>query len=285
MEFEVLRRKIDIRWSHILLYLGVFLGLNLLISLPGFVYFVFIDFTLDGYLDYLLATGYLLAAVLMPLIAFIFLRLSGIFKMKSDVDFCRSMGGVNFLVMGTISILGFLATIYYGYTTGIVVGSILGLVGTFAGVAFSSIIIYLWMLFWLSPDVKGSKGALQNAALVAIIFLLVEHGAMFIYSTHILDRAYAPSIFGLESISSAVGLFLFAFILLYHMPKRLGGEARLFASLYLVSALFPVLGSVIDIVMEGMAIGLEEQVLVFIEAVLSLALIYALSRYSRQANL
>jgi hypothetical protein len=250
MRFELLQREIDIRWTHIGVYLVLMLALILLFAaLSGIIagslsVATGSDFSTVYFLTVVNLAGiYTIANS--PISAFLLLLFASvIFKLKKDVSLCRSLVAAYFLVNFVIFLVIYIAASTYIETAQIsqffdpfaLVASILSSLAV-------TIILYLWLLIFLKPEKKRIRKTALYAVLFAIVFFLLREAYIF-FSYYNMGGIYAPP---LDSgvVLWLVHKFLLGFALLYFSKdiKKLGKEAYLYAALVLGEGLFSTLGN------------------------------------------
>jgi hypothetical protein len=149
----------------------------------------------------------------------------GIARNKWDATGCRiGAAGLFAVYFGFIFILAILAALFPSVSKGIDSSDLPVVLSLIATSAFSSVIVYLWMLVMLKPDRK----MVMKSTILSVIFVI----AIYVLSAAILKE------FGANPMALIINEFLFSFPLFYHASGKKHDEALyLFAIFYFIYAL------------------------------------------------
>jgi hypothetical protein len=296
MKFDVLGRDVNVGWNHVvvsLLSLIAYAVIILIVALPP-AYFFYLPLKyasepggsgimlIQGAGDY----GRAIASIIgIPFEAFILILVaSWLYKMTKDAALCRSLSGAYFFVTtGIYLVVSIPVTILFllGQLT-LLPGSTLltqlaGMLLNILGNATGAILLYLWLLAIAEPDMQKAKktiipAAVFGAALALFWFLQVLPWTAPDQSALIQDTiifAVGQHMAGL--ISAFLLNLVLGFIILYHLKgKKLDDAAYLFAALIVASPLL--------MMMESLAISGTSDLWATLTALVTLALLYGLSR-------
>jgi hypothetical protein len=236
MRFTVVGRGIDVQLKHFLIILGAIIPITIITAT------LFTTYTYLSPQDYQTVTtgaSAMLLSIRDPLFAFLFLLVAGrFFKTKKNVALCRALVAAFFIFYVVLHILTTALVIIIPVLPFLPLANIAAILGS----AWSTIVIYLWLLIFLKPDAGRLKKTAQYAAIFMIANFLIGHFYGF-FSTYP-TSAYVLEL-GIEMLPWLVSDFFFGIALLYFAEdiKKLGKEAYLFSGLYMGTVLFSILGN------------------------------------------
>ncbi|HSB47631.1 MAG TPA: hypothetical protein VLD37_06470 [Candidatus Bilamarchaeum sp.] len=246
MKFKVAGRDVNVAPSHILIYFG-FVVLFVIALMAAAVILTSAQGQ-ESSEDALaknsaLLTG-VIGAVMEPLLAFLLIRVSGVFKLKNDVALCRSLAGASAFIWAGLSLLGLIAGLAGGIVTAeLALPYAVSWAGSLMVLLASSITFYLWLLIFLQPDrIRAKDAAIKAAAFALLYFIIQEAVVVLLQYAH----GYPAGIsLDAQALMWVLDSFVFGFALLYHMKEKPDREAyQLFAALFVGGALISVLDSV-----------------------------------------
>jgi hypothetical protein len=217
MEFEIVGRKVDFGIKHILYTTAVSIATLILLFFLFGVLFSIASMQMpqviaDAVLEVTYFLDALITAAMVPIIAFLLLRAAPFFGFKQDVGFCRSaalgyIGSIVFIIYSDLSILEIFT--YEG---------LFEIVGHILNTLFAVVIVYLWMLFFRSPDMEKIKKTAGFALVFSLLAVLVGSIDVFIHN-YGLGLDWIPDTN--ELFWLMVPKFFWGFVLLYHLPEKI----------------------------------------------------------------
>jgi len=286
MKFSVLGREVEIRWDHLFVFLVVEISLGIVFALIGFIYsflkggYGTIEYN-DAFASFLSAQAMILGVIATPLTAFLLLWVSEkIMKMNRDVALCRSLAGIFFILVGIVllTVIGIPISILAGVIDAYDAPSaaawvIASFVNSPLNAASGAILLYLWLLIFLKPEMDKLKNAAGLAVVLSFVVLIVQNlvSFMMMFAS---GFPFTPEI-GIDTIIVLAETFMFGLPLFYHIYKEeLGKEAYLFAGLYL----FPLIFSTVVNSAIGKTYNLETGAISLVNRAIPLAAIYLLAK-------
>lgn len=288
MEFGLLGKGVSVDRAHVFLVIAALVLMAAVVTVLGSIYaFMLPSDPSSGFWENVAWSSVLLITVVqliaLPLSAFLFLKMAPLFKLETDVPFCRSCAAANYVVSVAFSLLA----IILGYGLGVYyfAGLILiEVIGSLIRPAAASFLIYLWMLLLRKPDMRRINEAAAFAVVfAAAMFLIWQSYTFFTFlGTGLVYRVELDP----SHLWSFIGDMLLAVVLLYHIPKKLDDAAYLFAGLFLAPYIFfmiaePLLDWMVSMTASPWIaptytiLGLGTQ---FADAALSLLIIWILGR-------
>jgi len=282
MKFEIGKREIDVKWGHVLLFLGVEIGLTItmMVLSAAIAYMMPEGPWVESFFIYNIWIGGILAVISQPLLGWVFLSLAEPLKMKKDVGFCRGIATAQFLVITAIWLLVMvIETIFFithmgpgaeflppayniAFTLGYLVSAALG-----------AIVQYLWMLLLLNPNKRKLTDAAFYAVIFALLMALLDASIAFAM-TYYPGMAFQLSL-DIEMARYLAIEFMFGLPLIYYLKgmKKLDDGAQIFVALYVGAKALYLIAN-----MEWITLGNVVEIIALIESLLGLVLVYLLSR-------
>lgn len=222
MKFDVLGREVDVQWDHLYIAAGSLLFWAFLVGIATVLFLVLSDSTIIETMNISLAISWFFGIFIIPLLSFTMLYVAGLFNKKKDVRLCRSLAGAEFIITVILFIIAALLSFIYfiiDLSDFVLIASfIISQIGILLSFAFGSIILYLWLLFFLNPNLEKIKKIGTLALIFAIVVILGSEILSFLMAYQS-NNIYAIT-FSSGTFATLVKDFLFGFIVLYHIRGK-----------------------------------------------------------------
>ncbi len=226
------------------------------------------DKSFDAY--YSAITG-LLGVIAGPLVAGALVLGMGLFKIEKGASTSASLSASAFVIYAVI-IAGFFALSASADPAGAGKAA-LGAISTIVQAAAGSIIIFLWMLVFIKPDTKRAGETLPYALAFAVVVFLA--GRLFLLALSYAGGAQFQLSLDLPALAVIATWFLNGMAILY---STRGKDLNMDAA-YTYAAFVLADGLIYGLVDKNMVfLGNLSRFAVLVEAVVALAVLYALSR-------
>jgi len=251
MKFDVLGREVDVQWNHIFVILAVYISLAIFFTILGFVYAISASSLFnsqgfsDAFIDFLGVQVPVVSIISYPLIAYLLLFISDqLFRLKKDVALCRSLAGAECIIGMFLWLLLIPISYYTGYYSSDIAYTLSSLFGSLISSVIGTVILYLWLLIFLKPDMLKIKKSLELALIFSASFFLVIEFIKVLVSYQSGNVYDFSLLFNnpFSFLSEIATLFMFGFVMLYHIQeKKIDIEEYLFAGFYLAPPLVAIL--------------------------------------------
>lgn len=233
MEITVAGRVVPLRLEH---FFAVFAAL-IIVALAAMIATAVSALALSGSLDQdslvrqTAIVGDVVTAIGMPLFAFLFLRMAGIFRMEKDALLCRSLASANAILAMAVNAAGLFLLI--GLAGGFGLPDLISLAGDILSAAAGAVVLYLWLLIAMKPDRRKAEEPAWLSAVFAIAMLLFWKIILALGTYYAGFGEQAG--FGLGDIPSLIQNLFFAFAILYHVKGTaiVKKDAAFFAALFI----------------------------------------------------
>jgi hypothetical protein len=283
MKFNILGREVNVEWDHVFIAVGSMLLWIFLTGIITLLILNLVEGSSDTNNETMVVISWFFGIFILPILAFTMLYVAEFFNHKKDVQLCRSLAGAEFILILIVFIIlaAYSLIKVTGYLSDLaLVGSyVVGQIGVLSSFVFSSIMLYLWLLFFLNLNIEKIK----KVAILSLVFVIAINLGNEILSP--LMEFLSNNVYSLKFTNAFYAAilkeFLFGFIVLYHLQGRV-----LDRSLYLIVIIFiaPYIAALISTFLDQYAsstvvVGVSsmiQEIITLVQKAISVVILYLL---------